>query len=277
MALRLAIDVRGLGLERLRDRLAARGHRVSVSTLSNWQRGVSRPGQARSRRALAALEEVLEVPAEGLSRLLGPRRHSRHEVVPGTPRARADVLRAQLDAAERSTTVVSTYERTRIGPEPADWQNDERLVVGARRSGVDRHVTLYHSSEQTPLPELTAGPTCRLGRVRTGRAAGLLVAELLFDRTLSRGETYPVEYRLSGKGDGLRGYTGRWFRDPDAHFDLDVRWETPTPPRAAYRIWRLDAHSPHKDREEIRLIGGRVAHVTESGLEPGFHGIRWEW
>lgn len=89
VALRLAIEVRGLGLERLRDRLARRGLRVSVSTLSNWQRGLSRPDRPRSRQALAALEELLEVPGGALSRLLGPapgRARARSGIDPGTPR-----------------------------------------------------------------------------------------------------------------------------------------------------------------------------------------------
>lgn len=84
-----------------------------------------------------------------------------------------------------------------------------------------------------------------------------------------------MEYRWTGVGPGPRRYTGRWFRDPGAHYDLAVRFEDGAP-ATAYRIWRLDANRPHKDRAELRLIDGRIAHFAESGLEPGFHGIRWE-
>jgi hypothetical protein len=66
-ALRQAIQASGLTLERIRHRLARRGVSVSVATLSYWQRGRSRP---RSRAVVAALEEVLQVPAGALTELL---------------------------------------------------------------------------------------------------------------------------------------------------------------------------------------------------------------
>ncbi|MFC7732668.1 hypothetical protein [Actinomadura keratinilytica] len=66
-ALRQAIRGSGLTLERIRHRLACRGVSVSVATLSYWQRGRSRP---RSRPVVAALEEILQVPAGTLTGLL---------------------------------------------------------------------------------------------------------------------------------------------------------------------------------------------------------------
>lgn len=42
--LRAAIQARGLGLERIRDRLRVQGISVSLATLSYWQSGRSRPG-----------------------------------------------------------------------------------------------------------------------------------------------------------------------------------------------------------------------------------------
>lgn len=70
-ALRAAIQARGLSLERLHVRLAERGIHVSVASLSNWQRGSSRPERSRSLSAVRELEGILEVPPDSLSALGG--------------------------------------------------------------------------------------------------------------------------------------------------------------------------------------------------------------
>lgn len=73
-ALRLAIAERGLTLERIADRLQARGIRLSVATLSLWQTGRCRPERPKSLRALTVIEEVLQVQPGALFALLGPPR-----------------------------------------------------------------------------------------------------------------------------------------------------------------------------------------------------------
>ncbi|MBO3747913.1 hypothetical protein J5X84_17715 [Streptosporangiaceae bacterium NEAU-GS5] len=73
-ALRAAITARGLSLERLHVRLAERGVRISLASLSNWQRGRSRPERSASLAAVRELEAILGLPAHSLVTLLGPRR-----------------------------------------------------------------------------------------------------------------------------------------------------------------------------------------------------------
>ena len=73
-ALRAAIVERGLSLDRLRYHLRARGHELSIATLSYWQSGRSRPERASSLTALGALEDILLVPEGSLLRLLPPTR-----------------------------------------------------------------------------------------------------------------------------------------------------------------------------------------------------------
>ncbi|MEU3274763.1 hypothetical protein SAMN05421630_104413 [Prauserella marina] len=70
VALRAAIRARGLGLERIQYRLRRKGVPVSLATLSHWQSGRCRPERPGSLAALHYLEEVLEVPAGSLLRLL---------------------------------------------------------------------------------------------------------------------------------------------------------------------------------------------------------------
>ena len=53
-ALRAAVQARGLGLERIQERLRAEGVAVSLATLSYWQSGRSRPARRESLVTLAA-------------------------------------------------------------------------------------------------------------------------------------------------------------------------------------------------------------------------------
>ena len=60
-ALRIAIADRGLALHRIQARLAERGLRVGIATLSTWQSGRRLP-RATSLAVVTALEELLELP-----------------------------------------------------------------------------------------------------------------------------------------------------------------------------------------------------------------------
>src|SRR5690242_20344546 len=70
LALRAAIDARGLALQRIQHRLAEQGVSVGVATLSYWQSGRRRP---ESLPAVQALEGILGLPSGALTTLLGPR------------------------------------------------------------------------------------------------------------------------------------------------------------------------------------------------------------
>jgi len=68
--LRSAIASSGLSLEELAERLAKAGNRVSTSSLSAWQSGLSRPVRTASLRALGDVEKVLGVEPGSLAALL---------------------------------------------------------------------------------------------------------------------------------------------------------------------------------------------------------------
>lgn len=70
LALRAALAVRGLPLQRVQHHLAHRGIKVGVTSLSYWQQGARRPQRPESLRAVRALEDVLELPGNSLIRLL---------------------------------------------------------------------------------------------------------------------------------------------------------------------------------------------------------------
>jgi len=270
--LRTAVETRGLSLERIRDRLAEQGVAVSVSTLSNWQRGASRPG-GDPRRVVSALEKVLRVDDGALARLLGdgPPAGRRRHLGPGASAERLRALRAKLEAAERDLRVIRVADEAVVSEHNRIRLMRSRLVVRANRPGVERHVVFVHADHRV-LPVLRATRGCEIGRTAVDAEAGLIAAELRFE-PLMRGETCPIEYLVEWTE--RDAYYGRWIRADDVRYELTVRFEPGSSARSAHRVWRSDARSPHKDVCEIRLIGGTVAHMIDDDPNPGFHGIRW--
>lgn len=61
-----ALSERGLALERVVDHLKRRGVSCSISTLSLWRRGRTRPSLARSGAVLHTLESVLDLERDVL-------------------------------------------------------------------------------------------------------------------------------------------------------------------------------------------------------------------
>ncbi|WP_412543076.1 hypothetical protein R8Z50_11510 [Longispora sp. K20-0274] len=271
-ALRMAIDARGLSLDRITEHLTARGASISVSSLSGWQRGLSRPERPEAVRALAALEEVLNLRSGVLSSLLPlPRRSRSVEASPDRSWTLAHRMRAELDPPDSAVTVLGVHQEVYVGADPWPWRSDTRIVVRARSSGVDRHVMQSHTPDGT-LPRLRAGRDCRLGRVRVNPEGGLTTAELLF-APLAKGETYPVRYSIEGYA--ADGYHGMWFRSGGVFYDLTIRFAPDSGVRSVHRVWRLDSRSELKDVADLRLIDGRLVHHMELDLAPGFYGIRW--
>jgi len=129
-----------------------------------------------------------------------------------------------------------------------------RMVVRAERSGIDRMVTIRHSGNGV-APTIEAGPTCRIGRQHEGED-GLVAVELPFDAPLTRGELYPLSYRLGevpGEDDPAAlegGYHGSWTKAGLTSYDITVDFGE-DPPSQVYRVWLTDP-------------------------PVGFHGIRWE-
>ncbi|GIG62629.1 hypothetical protein Lfu02_70010 [Longispora fulva] len=272
-ALRWAIAARGLSLDRLHERLVDRGLAVSVSTLSNWQRGISRPRSPDALRALAELETLLELPHQALRKLLAAPAGSRGRtpLVPGTPRLPARRLRSALGApADPDVDILSVHDDvTDVGDNR--FESTVRLVFRARQSGVQRYVVLQHTQSDT-LPTIRAGRDCALGQTRVDPAEGLAAAELLF-APLGKDETYALEYHLAGSSS--EHYYGRWFPTGGPHYEMTLRMGPGVTVSHAYRIWRMDTLASHKDVTELRLIGGTLAHLVLFDLQPGFHGIRW--
>jgi transcriptional regulator with XRE-family HTH domain len=286
--LRSAIADSGLTLDRILERLRARGVSLSVSTLSLWQTGRCRPERIDSLRALAVLEEVLNVSAGGLSALLGaPRPRGRHlpdraKAAPGlaetwrsTPEASPwDDVDTRWDA---TLTRLSSHSRLTVDAERCERSLWSRRLLRAEVEGADRWIVVGRTDPAGPPPDLQAGPGCRVGRVVHVAQEGLLVAELLFGHRLARGETALVEYALH-YAPGLRPSTrfGARLHRATRERLVEVCFDPAARPRrcCAYRSSSLDA-APRE--RALRLDRTGSVHAVALGAGPGRFGIRWEW
>ncbi|MCX5211046.1 hypothetical protein OG689_17390 [Kitasatospora sp. NBC_00240] len=294
LALRTAITARGLALHRVREHLAQRGIQVGLTTLSYWQQGRRRPERPESLRAVRALEELLELPAHSLTRLLGPRRAT----LPGAadpsavpallpyrdliaPAAAVDDLLAALPGPPDSGLHTITHiERVRLGPDRQLWRRDSLHAVRAHRDGVDRYLALYQGDPGCDISRVTvrAEENCRPGRIRRDQTANLLVVELLLDRRLRAGDTHLLGY---GFDDAPAAEPGReyvrGFNSGTGQYVLQVSFD---PAALPVRCHRFACHSPGEqpyEEEELTLDGHRCVHLFASGLRPCLLGVHWDW
>jgi transcriptional regulator with XRE-family HTH domain len=274
VAMRRAVAARGLTLDRLAERLTAAGAPVSVSTLSNWQRGRTIPATPSSRQAVAELERILQLPEGTLLETLAPYTGTDRKLPTrtGLTQAASKRMRARLGLSDPGLVAVRMDDYLHLTANGSE--SETRLIVRAERPGVDRFLVIRHPVDA--IERIEAGPTCSLGGTYRDRVAGLIAVELRFDAPLTRGELYPLSYRLVQPGRGAGGYEGSWTKPGLTSYSLTIEYDEDVRPSQVYRVWRTDAHTPHTRVADVRLIQGRFAHLWLLDPPAGFHGIRWE-
>ncbi|AZQ71074.1 hypothetical protein ABZ545_13300 [Streptomyces abikoensis] len=290
LALRTALSVRGLALHRVQHRLAQRGVKVGVTTLSYWQQGVRRPRRPESLRAVRLLEDVLDLPERALTGLLADPAPA--GTTPDRPAARSyrslveesralERLLAELESPEDGGLhTVCHLERVSIGAGREMRARDSHHVVRAHRDGVDRYVAIHHGDEGCDPGRMTvrAGENCRLGRVRWHAAAGVIVAELLFDARLRAGDTHVFGYGFDDGTGGPSGEYVRGFSFAGGQYVLRVRFDEAALPVRCRRFSQSAAGAPRSGQQELTLAGRhREVHLVEQGIRPGIVGIAWDW
>ncbi|HWD02766.1 MAG TPA: hypothetical protein VG674_09970, partial [Amycolatopsis sp.] len=249
-ALRAAITASGLSLDRVQARLRARGAAVSVTALSYWQSGKRQPERAGSLSAVRALEEILDVPAGSLLGLLPPprprgaTRRDRQGEEPLT--FTRETLQPLLDRVgaphaldqQHQLKLVGLHDRCDIAADGGQRAVTSRAVFQAGADGQDRWLLVYTQDDAGPVPRVEAVRNCRVGRAETDDAHGILVAELLFDHPIDRGETHLIEYSLTNEGPPYpqcRATHYREFRRPVREYLLEIRF---SPDAAPSRAWQ---------------------------------------
>ncbi|WP_327307336.1 hypothetical protein OG730_31035 [Streptomyces sp. NBC_01298] len=290
LALRAALAALGLPLHRVQHRLAARGVKLGVTSLSYWQQGARRPGRPESLKAVRALEQILELPEGALLRLLA----APDPAAPGTARPPARSYRALFSVgatvegllagmelpADGGLHTVGHHERVWIGPAGELLGRESQHVVRAHRDGVDRYVAVHHGDPGCDPRRIRvrADENCRTGRVRRHPEAELVVAELLFDTRLRAGDTYVFGY---GFEDGTAGRSSEYVRGfsyTGGQYVLQVRFDEAALPVRCRRFTRSGADAPRGRLVDLNPSGPyRAVHLVEQGVRRGILGIGWDW
>jgi hypothetical protein len=184
--LRQAIRRSGLTLDRISAHLAGRGHRLSRTTLSNWQRGHTVPHR---RSTLAALNE--------LETLLGLEPGILHADEPKRP-AHEGMERAPVGGFE----TVSAHERHILGADGLPMRHETRVVIRPLSKEMDTYVAGFLSAPGAPSapsarpvhPRITAVAGCDAGEVEVRE--GIVRVPLHFRMPVPRGRTHLVEFAL---------------------------------------------------------------------------------
>lgn len=289
-ALRAAIQASGLSLDRIQYRLRSRGVSVSVTALSYWQSGRRRPERAESLAALGHLETVLGVAPGSLMALLGPPR----------PRGRANRESNRLPIAslwtkseqvsnllklidfttDAALTKISQQDRMELAVDRGEKRINVRQVLRAERDGAERHILVYDLERPgRPFPEITAGQSCRIGRIVRDEAAGLVAAEIMLDHPLHRGETVILEYALTHPGPpysrGDDSYC-RKFTTPVREFVLELRFDPRMLPRYCEQ-YTIDPDDQITSRRRVEVNSHGQGHAVALDYGPGAFCVRWEW
>jgi hypothetical protein len=277
--LRTAIEVRGLGLERIRERLEAQGISVSVATLSYWQSGRSQPGRKQSLAALPHLEGLLDLAPGSLEQALTPPRERgrRWRVVdldavwPEQPQAK--VLRSLDTRWDTALERISLHDVVALGPDRSQVALQVRQVLRARCDGPDRRVVMHCLEDpQAGSPEIQALRGCRLGSVARDVASGIVGCELVFLEPLRRGQTVVVDYEvLSGPPRPLEVRHTRRLRLPMRQYLLEVRFDPGALPAAVFHV------QDGRDCQPLELDAEHSVHVVDTDCTAGITGVRWVW
>lgn len=303
-ALQLAISHSGLALSRLEYHLEQRGFHVGRSTLSYWQQGRRRPERADSLEALAALETILGLPVESLSALLGPRKprgrwitHQSGTVGWADMWGPSDDIKKLVITDSRRNAEklrdISIFERCEIGPNRRMNRLQIQTVTEAYEVGADRSLLIYNADADldVTLMKLTDLENCRIGRTRVLPDANFAAYELLFDHALVAKETYLYSYTIDFTGADLpaaelarRGVKQevategqRGFRRPVHSYVLEVRFDADVLPVRCYYVQASRMGDPHRQLAELTLNAHHAVHIALQNVQPGVHGLVWEW
>lgn len=290
LALRTALRARGLALHRIQQHLALRGVHIGVTSLSYWQQGHRRPERPESLRAVRELEDILDLPAHSLTRLLGPRQ----ALVDGwatvvtrpyrdliAPASAVDELLAELPGPrDTGLHTITHIERIRIGADHQLLRRDSQHALRAHRDGTDRYLAIHQGDPGSDVRRVTvrAEENCRTGRIRRDPASQLIVAELLLDRRMRTGETHLLSY---GFDDAPAPEPGneyvRGFNSGAGQYILQVTFHPDALPVRCHRFASRAPGSPPFEREELTLDGHGCVHLVATGLTPCLLGVGWDW
>ncbi|MFF4983914.1 XRE family transcriptional regulator [Streptomyces sp. NPDC001046] len=283
-----AVRHSGLSLERVQHRLAAEGLRISLTTLSYWQRGRSEPERADSLRAVDALERILTLPPGALRSLLRPYRPRGRMTAPGhdlcaTQRVLGEnslveqALGAGFGRLNEALRTLSIREAITLDAHRRVVALSIQQLVRATGDGADR-LTAVHTFD-SGMRAARARVRCGLpGPVRALPELNTAVVEVRFGRALARNETAVVDYTVRVvPGDGTDDHYERRTRTRLRDHLLQVYFHPAALPVACHRYYRERSTAPHAYNHRLLPDASHSVHSAPGRCPAGIHGIAWRW
>ncbi|MFD9819527.1 hypothetical protein [Streptomyces violascens] len=202
----------------------------------------------------------------------------------GALKPRADRVAALLSALDTSGDAhlirISQHDRYEYGADRAQHRVWSRQILRADQHGPDRWVTVFYEDEPgAGIPRPHGLRNCRLGRTVTDSDAGVLAAELLFDRPLRQGESVIMEFELRHRHrqvPGPGGSCGRTLRMPTREYVLEAAFHPTALPALCEEFTEPADGGPSAIRQ-ISLDSTGCCHALALNLGPARFGIRWTW
>ncbi|WP_129771343.1 XRE family transcriptional regulator [Streptomyces sp. L-9-10] len=282
-----AIRASGLSLERVRHRLAARGIRISLTTLSYWQRGRSEPERADSLRAVDALESILVLPPGTLRSVLRPYRPRGRMAPPahdlsasrrvfGKNSLAEQVLGADFAALNEDVSVLSIRETVTIDEHFRLSSLSIQQVMRATREGAERFTTVhtFDSGARAVRADVRCGMP---GTMRFLPRMGTVVIDVRFGRRLAKNETVVIDYTVYvDSGDGLDDHYERRTRTRLRDYLLQVYFHPAALPEVCHRYYRESYEAEASYNHRVAPDASHSVHSAPGRCPAGVHGISWQ-
>lgn len=282
-----ALAERGVGLSWLRDRLADRGHPVSLGALSYWRSGQREPRRHASLDAVAVIEDLLGLDDGALLSTLG--RRGRSGPMP------FDDLIGLARRVGRDRGLVGEDEVDRLAFDLVIDVGPDRRVTQVRSTqvfvatvdgaaGVTMFVAPGVGTGATQFDELTDYEHDTVLRAVSGCSIdgvvhvvdGISAARLVFDRPLALGESVVTEVVMEPVTDEA-AFDAEWGAVAEQRLEACMVWVRFHPdalPSAAW-VGFQEAGIAHEWPVSLEGATGLLHRQTDFG--PGLCTARWEW
>ncbi|WP_194904616.1 hypothetical protein [Catenulispora rubra] len=239
-----------------------------MSTLGDWQHGNARPASVP---AVHALEKMLGLPHQALSELIPRIELSERSGALG------ELLDQVPGARDRNVDVLSRQDRAWADEAGRIWRITSRVVLRARRDGVDRYILRYFADAGSVLSriDVEAVANCTVGQVRWRADAPVIVAELCFGQRLRAGETWLLEYRWTNPTGESSTVLAHAVRHRLELYTLELVFDPAAPPAECHAFTQTDYDEPIRPTAALELNTHHTVHLIGTPLLTGLHGIRW--
>ena len=280
--LRGALDASGLALEAIQRRLADRGFSIGRSTLSYWQNGRRLPTEAKSLLAVAALEDILKVPAGRFTEALhNPgSQPARSDLDMAASAARIDALMEGVGCPDGLSTMeqINTVAIAEYGP-GGGLRIVRNLDTFRALVDTDRYPLIY-GGEPGGDPALIRHEAIsggRIGRVRRDAEANLVVSEFIFDRVIRRGDFHFFHSFSYDDNDQESLLLYALLTAPRTMMILDLGFHPDRLPVRIEEFERAVDNGPDLLVRERTLSPDRRVTFVRERTRRGVAGLRWEY